>query len=164
MSPDREDRPVTATRPILFAFDGSDHARAAIERAGALLQPGPAVVVTVWSTLWQAAPSALLALPGGVVSEAVTDIDSTTRETAEQIAAEGARLAAAAGFDSKPHVTRVDGAFFAELVRCADELDVTAIVMGSRGRSAVAATILGSVSTGVLHHTSRPVLVVQASD
>lgn len=155
---------VTATRPILFAFDGSDHARAAIERAGALLQPGPAVVVTVWSTLWQAAPSALLALPGGVVSKAVAAIDSATRETAEETAAEGTRLAVAAGFDAKPRLIRCDGAFFPEVVGCADDLDATVIVMGSRGRSAVAATFLGSVSTGVLHHTHRPVLVVQASD
>lgn len=155
---------MTATRPILFAFDGSDHARAAIERAGPLLQPGPAVVLTVWSTLWQAAPSALIALPGGVVRGAVADIDSATREKAEDLAAEGARLAVAAGFDAEPRATRVDGAFFTEIVRCADELDAATIVMGSRGRSAVAATILGSVSTGVLHHTSRPVLVVQATD
>jgi hypothetical protein len=32
--------------PVLFAYDGSAHARAAIERAGAVLQPGPAVVAT----------------------------------------------------------------------------------------------------------------------
>lgn len=155
---------MTPTHPILFAFDDSDHARAAIDRAGALLQHGPAVVVTVWSTLWRAASSALLALPGGVVNEAVADIDSATRESAEQIAAEGARLAVTAGFDAEPQAVRTDGALFAQLVTCADGVDATAIVMGSRGRSAVTATFLGSVSTGVLHHTHRPVLVVQASD
>ena len=44
----------------------------------------------------------------------------------------------------------------------ADELDASAIVLGSRGRSPMAATVLGSVSTGVLHRTRRPVLVVRA--
>lgn len=112
---------MTATRPVLFAYDGSDHARAAIARAGALLQPGPAVVVTVWSTLSQAAPSTL-------------------------------------------RVISCDDTYFTEVVSCADELDATVIVMGSRGRSTVAAMFLGSVSTGVVHHTQRPVLVVQASD
>jgi nucleotide-binding universal stress UspA family protein len=148
--------------PILICYDGSEHARAAIERAGELFEPGPAVVATVWSTLEEAAPSALLALPAGVVTEAVSDIDAATRDAAEAIAAEGAERAAAAGFDARPHVVSSSGAVFAALVACADELDATAIVLGSRGRSTLAATLLGSVSTGVLHHTERPVLVARA--
>ena len=148
--------------PVLFGYDGSEHARAAITRAGELLLPGPAVVATVWSTLEQAAPSALLALPSGVVAEAVADIDAATREAAEAIAAEGTELAAAAGFEARPHVVRSSGAIFAALIACADELDAVAIVLGSRGRSTLAATLLGSVSTGVLHHTKRPVLVARA--
>ena len=147
---------------VLFGYDGSEHARAAITRAGELLLPGPAVVATVWSTLEQAAPSALLALPSGVVAEAVADIDAATREAAEAIAAEGTELAAAAGFETRPHVVRSSGAIFAALIVCADELDAVAIVLGSRGRSTLAATLLGSVSTGVLHHTKRPVLVARA--
>jgi len=148
--------------PVLFGYDGSEHARAAIDRAGHLLRPGPAVVVTVWSTLAGAAPSAMLALPGGVVAEAVSDIDAATREAAEAMAAEGAALAVAAGFEARPHVVRRSGAFFSALIACADELDAAAIVLGSRGRSALAATLLGSVSTGVLHHTTRPVLIARA--
>jgi hypothetical protein len=73
--------------PIVIGYDGSEHARAAIERAGALLRPGPAVVVTVWSTLEAAAPVALLALPSGVVGEAIADIDEASRAAAEAIAA-----------------------------------------------------------------------------
>ena len=37
------------------------------------------------------------------------------------------------------------------------------IVLGCRGRNTVASAILGSVSQGVLHHASRPVLVVKAA-
>ena len=44
-------------RPVLFAYDGSPHARAAIEQAGGVLRPGPGVVVTAWSTLETAARS-----------------------------------------------------------------------------------------------------------
>jgi nucleotide-binding universal stress UspA family protein len=148
--------------PVLFGYDGSEHARAAIERAGQVLRPAPAVVVTVWSTLEAAAPSALLALPSGVVAEAVSDIDTATREAAEAIAAEGAELAGAVGFEARPRAVRGSGVVFAALIACADELDATAIVLGSRGRSTLAATLLGSVSTGVLHHTTRPVLVARA--
>jgi len=146
--------------PILFGYDGSTHARAAIVHAGELLEPAPAVVVTVWSTLEEAAPAAL-ALPSGVVADALSDIDAATREAAETMAAEGGELAVAAGFEAQPHVVRSSGAVFAALIACADRLDAGAIVLGSRGRSTLAATLLGSVSTGVLHHTARPVLVAR---
>jgi nucleotide-binding universal stress UspA family protein len=148
--------------PIVFGYDGSDHARAAIEQAGGLLRPGPAVVVTVWSTLEAAAPGALLALPSAVVAAAVEDIDAASREAAEATAAEGVELAAAVGFDARPEAIRGGGAVFAALVHRADELDAAALVLGSRGRSTLAATLLGSASTGVLHHTQRPVLVARA--
>ena len=147
--------------PVLFAFDGSPHAREAIARAGALLKPGPAVVATAWTTFEGAAPAALLALPGHVVRESVADLDSASRETAEELANEGAELARDAGFEAEPRAIRSSGPFFAALLECARELDAAAIVAGSRGRSTIAATVLGSVSTGLLHHTRRPVLVVR---
>ena len=152
---------MTAIGPVLFAYDASPHARAAIEQAGGLLRPGPAVVVTAWSTLENAAASALIALPRAVVSEAVADIDAATRDDAEAIAAEGVKLASAAGFETRPQVIRSVGAVFSAIIACADELDARAIVMGSRGRSTLAATLLGSVSTGVLHHTTRPVVIAR---
>ena len=49
-----------------------------------------------------------------------------------------------------------------EIVAYADEHDVDVIVVGSRGRSAVSATLLGSVSRGVLRQARRPVVVVRA--
>jgi nucleotide-binding universal stress UspA family protein len=148
--------------PVLFAYDGSDHARAAIERAGTVVQKGPAVVATAWTSFHDAAPAALLALPKDMVGEAVGTLDDANRETAEGLAEEGAELARAAGFDAEPRAVRAGGPFFAALLHTADELDAKAIVAGSRGRSSLAAAVLGSVSTGMLHHTRRPVLVVRA--
>lgn len=49
-----------------------------------------------------------------------------------------------------------------EIVRYADTHDADVIVVGSRGRSAVSATLLGSVSRGVLREARRPVVVVRA--
>jgi hypothetical protein len=47
--------------PVLFAYDGSDHAKAAIEQAGRELRTGrPALVLTVWQPL-QSMPFAPLA-------------------------------------------------------------------------------------------------------
>lgn len=147
--------------PVMFAYDGSSHAQLAIERGAALVRPGPAVVATAWTSFEDAAPAALLALPGDVVRGAVDDLDAANRETAEELAAEGAELARAAGFDAEPRAVRAADAFFVALLALADEIDAAAIVMGSRGRSRLAATVLGSVSTGVLNHTRRPVLIVK---
>jgi nucleotide-binding universal stress UspA family protein len=48
-----------------------------------------------------------------------------------------------------------------EIVADADSQNVDLIVVGSRGRGAVAGALLGSVSIGVLHEAMRPVLVAR---
>ncbi|MEU4159260.1 universal stress protein [Actinoplanes sp. NPDC026670] len=49
------------------------------------------------------------------------------------------------------------------LAVCAREHQAAAVVVGSRGRSAAAEIILGSVAMATLHHAHRPVLVVPSS-
>jgi hypothetical protein len=83
--------------PVLFAYDGSDHAKAAIEQAGQQLRTGrSALVLTVWQPL-QSIPFAQLAVIPDEVAEAMA-------EEARQTAAEGVGLAKAAGFDAEPLV------------------------------------------------------------
>lgn len=43
--------------------------------------------------------------------------------------------------------------------RCADDLGVDQVVIGSHGRTGLAKLLLGSVSSGVLEHCKKPVLV-----
>jgi nucleotide-binding universal stress UspA family protein len=119
------------------------------------------VVATAWTSFEDAAPAALLALPGDMVREGTQTLDEANLEEAEELAAEGAELARAAGFEVESRGVRSKGPFFAALVQLAEELDASVIVAGSRGRSALRAAVLGSVSTGLLHHTHRPVLVVR---
>jgi nucleotide-binding universal stress UspA family protein len=52
----------------------------------------------------------------------------------------------------------VEGRPVTALVR--ESLDADMLVVGSRGRSAVASVVLGSVSTGCIHHAACPVVVV----
>lgn len=58
---------------------------------------------------------------------------------------------------------RFSGETVETIVALADTKNADMIVLGCRGRGAVASAILGSVSQGVLRHASRPVLVVKAA-
>lgn len=59
-----------------------------------------------------------------------------------------------------PHRGRGSGATADTLIAAADEHNAAAIVVGSRGRSALKRVLLGSVARSVLHGSCRPVLVV----
>jgi nucleotide-binding universal stress UspA family protein len=147
--------------PVLIAYDGSDHARIAVRRAAAMLRPGPAVVVCVWTPLERAAPAALVAVPAEVALAGARALDSAARDEAERLADEGAELARAAGLDALPRALESVGPAWNAIVRHADELDASVVVTGTRGRSALAAAVLGSTTQGVLNHAHRPVLVVR---
>jgi nucleotide-binding universal stress UspA family protein len=58
---------------------------------------------------------------------------------------------------------RVAGETVESIVAVAETIDADLIVVGSRGRSAVATALLGSISHGVLRHAKRPVLVVKGA-
>jgi nucleotide-binding universal stress UspA family protein len=53
---------------------------------------------------------------------------------------------------------------FTETLKVAEEEDVSLIVMGSRGRSAVAELLTGSTFKNVVRQSRRPVLVIQGED
>ena len=47
------------------------------------------------------------------------------------------------------------------IARYAEQHDCEMIVMGRRGHGALASFALGSIASGVLHHSKRPVLLVR---
>ena len=137
---------------VLLAYDGSDQAKHAIEQAGKQLGTGRAAIVL---TVWQ--PVETIAYAG--FAAGIGEMDTELKEQAESVAAEGAELARAAGFEPEPVVERGAGAW-EQIVDLADQREAELIVVGSRGRSAIRSVLVGSVATAVVWHTKRPVLVV----
>jgi nucleotide-binding universal stress UspA family protein len=145
---------------VLIAFDGSDDAQAAVDYAGRHLKAEPAVIMTVWEPLVAQLGWAPLAAAAPVLPDQPDDKYEEEKQ-AEQLAQKGAELARAAGLtDVTTRAERGGGPVWAAIVDVADELDASLIVTGSRGLAGARSVILGSVSTRVLHHAHRPVLVV----
>ena len=158
-----------STRPVIFGFDGSPAARNAIERTAELLAPAPAISLTVWESAlsliyrWK--------LPEGfeIAQDVVEAVDTRALEDASKVAAEGADLARANGFDAEPLAQRAyedsrrtATTAWQEVIRVVEARDAAVVVLGSRGLSGVQSAVLGSVSHGVVNHCKRPVLVVPA--
>ncbi|GAA1806636.1 universal stress protein [Actinomadura chokoriensis] len=145
---------------VLIAFDGSDDSQAAVQYAARRLKAEPTVVMTVWEPLLTQLSWAPLAAAVTVAAEAPGD-EYEEEKQAEQLARKGADLAIAAGLtDVAIRAERGGGPVWAAIVDVADELNASLIVTGSRGLAGARSVILGSVSTRVLHHARRPVLVV----
>jgi nucleotide-binding universal stress UspA family protein len=144
--------------PILIAYDGSEDAKSAITRAGELLTPGPALVVSIWH-----AAERSVSASAGVATYAPIfgEIDELERTTARASAEEGATLAREVGFDASPLVKRSANVWRA-ILDLGVEHDARAIIVGARGRGGLTDVLLGSVPGRVVHHADRPVLVVRS--
>jgi nucleotide-binding universal stress UspA family protein len=140
--------------PVIIAYDGSPGSHAAIRRAAELFASREATVVTAWSSVLMVAPA------GFGIPAYLDDLDPELEKRAAETAEEGAELAREAGLAARPLVVRGSPPWSA-LVRAADEMEAAVVVVGARGLSPVRSALLGSTSSGVVHHTNRPVLVVQ---
>jgi nucleotide-binding universal stress UspA family protein len=147
----------------LIAYDGSVDAAAAISQAGRLLAPRRAVVVHVWDSLAGALLHTDVAGLTGPMRESAAELDEEDRREAERLASEGAELAGEAGFDAEARPLLGRPKAWPALLTAADAVDAAVLVIGSGGQGAVKSALLGSVSSGLLHHANRPVLVVPPS-
>jgi nucleotide-binding universal stress UspA family protein len=150
-----QDKPTLG--PVVFAYDGSDLARLAIEEAGRQLPPGrDALVVTVWQPfdVGFVTPVELR-----IDAKEITDV----RKAAEQTAADGAALAQAAGFNARSEAAEA-APTWKGIVKVAEDHDASLIVLGSHGRTGLAGVLIGSVAEAVAAHSRRSVLIVHRRD
>jgi nucleotide-binding universal stress UspA family protein len=152
MTPDAESHESSRSGPIVFAYDGSDLAKLAIDEAGRQLAHGrDALVLTVWQ------PFDVGFVPAVALSINAADI-AEVRNAAAQTAAEGASLANAAGFEARGIEAEATPVWKA-IVDIADEHHASLIVLGSHGRTGLGGVLLGSVAEAVTAHSRRAVLI-----
>ncbi len=143
--------------PVVFAYDGSELAKLAIDEAGRLLAPGrDAVVLTVWQ------PFDVTFVPKVELRINAADA-AEVRDAAVQTAADGAALAKAAGFSARGEELRA-APTWKGILHAAEEHDASLIVIGSHGRTGLSGVLLGSVAEAVSAHSRRSVLISHRRD
>lgn len=153
----------SSTGLVLIAYDGSSPAREAVRSAATVLAGRGALVLTVWTPIRGRASAARLALPDEVVAAGVAALDGEARDGATKVAEEGARRAREGGLAGEPMEAMQRGSVAATIAAVAAEQGASVVVLGARGASAVRATVVGSVTYGVLHGVRCPVLVGRES-
>ena len=139
-------------RPVLFAYDGSDQAKASISEAARQLGTGrQAIVLCAWEPLGSFTSGGAPTVP----SQFEEDFESKACD----VAREGAALARRLGFEATA-VTERGEPIWRAIVDAADAHDADLLVLGSHGRTGIARVLMGSVATAVSSHTERPVMIV----
>ena len=148
--------------PILICYDGSDDSKQAVSRAAELFPTHKAIVLHVWEPLKDVASTP--PVPGlyGMLEEGLNEMDRIGDEVSQRIAAEGAEWARTAGLDAEALSVSARGRAWRNILKVARDRNVQAIVLGQRGVGGAERALLGSVSTAVVHHADRPVVVVPA--
>jgi nucleotide-binding universal stress UspA family protein len=108
------------------------------------------VIVSVWDIAYTAVGFAPMPITG--------EFAMAGEEEAQKIVAEAAVRAEEAGVEAQTVVVR--GFPVDEICGAAKRFSPRFLVLGSHGWGVVKRALFGSVSTGVLHHATCPVLVV----
>jgi nucleotide-binding universal stress UspA family protein len=152
---------------LLIAFDGSAAAEAAVRAAGVLFPGARATVLTIHEPAID--PVTTFRVGGALLSpelveRSLTELERELVADAEAAAADGVRLAEAAGLTAEPAVAPGEGQPWGPILAAAAERSADVVVCGTRGHGAVARSVLGSTSSSLLHHAERAVLVVPEGD
>jgi nucleotide-binding universal stress UspA family protein len=145
-----------STPKLLIAYDGSPNARSAMHTVASLFPGATAVLLYARQPMEGFAAH----LEGHPALEELQGLDAAALDVSERIAAEGAQLARSLGLIAEPLISSTMARASDAIVDAAEELNIDLIVLGSRGLRGFTATLLGSTSANVLHHATRPTLVI----
>lgn len=142
------------TKPILLATDGSPSASEATLEAIELARAFGAPLLAV------AVPHVSVPAYGYYgYADVLTELTKGETNHANEVLAETKKAADAAGIECE--TAAPDGPIVDEICAAARRHDARLIVIGAHGWGSVRRLIHGSISTGVLHQASCPVLVVR---
>lgn len=136
-------------RKIVVAYDGSEHARRALERAAVLAREGASVTVIAVADA-EPVPAARGPATAPVLMVAA-ERQRALEEAKALLAERGVEAGTVEAFGDAGH------AIAEEAKRQGADL----VVVGTRGRNVVERLLLGSVSTKVVHEAPCDVLVVR---
>ncbi len=144
---------------ILVPTDGSKAAQKAAKYAVNLATQLKASVI-ILSVIDNRSLISQTVLASETTMQVIQPIEDYLREAAEGHAGEIKKLCEKNGVQSKTVITT--GHPVEEIVKEAKKSKADLIVIGSHGRSALAAAVLGSVAYGVIHNDTKiPALVVK---
>lgn len=138
---------IVRSRSFLVGFDGSANSIAAIAAAVALADDDSAI-----TAVGIAATTTILLPYPDIAAKAERELDAFHEESLQQ-AAEAANV-------DRSRIERRFERGVVERKLLEMSLDHDLMVMGARGQGALASAILGSVSTWLLHHLRRPMMIV----
>jgi nucleotide-binding universal stress UspA family protein len=147
-------------KKILVPTDGSERAEKAAAYAIGLAKELGASLRFV-SVVDDYAPAFAYDMESGLsidINEVVEKRDRYVRESVDRLVEQ----AAAAGVEAEGQV--VEGHAWEEILAEVDRAGADQIVMGSHGRRALAAAVLGNVTFNVIHHAKVPVTVIPVHD
>ena len=153
---------------VLIATDGSECALHAARTAVTLLRPEAVTVLSVVDVrsevavtgtgLLGAEPLAMPLADPGAAAELDDALTADARASVERTAS------GLGGGDLQVDRVVAHGDPATEIVRVAEDGGFDVVVVGSHGSGFVKRVLVGSVSNHVVHHSTRPVLVVRAPE
>ena len=153
---------------MIIGFDGTPASVQAVQEAGALFAPKPALVVFVWAAGRSFEEATLpetggLEEPGGVLDFGnAFEVERAASDQAQETAEQGAELARKAGLQADalivPHETTVAD----ELIKLASERDAGVLVVGMHEHRRLTRLGPSKTLTDLMHAAPCPVLVCGA--
>ena len=148
-------------KKILVPIDGSETARKALEYAVDLAKQTGSTIILLSVIDKSSFYDIPITFPNVISPTPLLEtLEDYLRQTAEAYVADAEGLCRSKGVESRKIVNTGHPA--EEIIKAAEDLKVDLIVMGSHGKSALGAALLGSVTMRVIHmETKIPVLVVR---